>query len=200
MFTGLIEAVGLILERSPVRDGTGQRLHIATPLSWDLSRGDSIAVSGICLTVEDREGDAFTVTAVPTTLDRTTAGTWVAGARVNLERALAANGRLGGHFVQGHVDGVGRLDARQDDDGGLVLTLRAPAPLLRIIVPRGSVAVDGVSLTVAERTPDGFAVAIIPHTALATTLGRLRPGDAVNLETDILGKYVEQLLSERKEE
>jgi len=188
MFTGLVEALGRLASRS------GATLRCTCPFSAELLPGDSVAVSGVCLTVEERDGEGFTATAVPTTLRRTTLGALAAGSPVNLERALRVGGRLGGHVVQGHVDGVGHLVQRRPDAEGELLTFAAPPDILPYLVPRGAIAVDGVSLTVAERTPGGFAVAIIPHTATATTLGALPTGAAVNLEADVLAKYVAGLL------
>ncbi len=192
MFTGLIEAMGQLAQRR------GGRLRFTCPFADELAPGESVAVSGACLTVEACEPGGFSATAVPTTLRRTTLGTLAAGDAVNLERALRADGRLGGHLVQGHVDGVGHLLARAPDLEWELLHFTAPEALLPYLVPRGSIAVDGVSLTVAGREAGGFTVAIIPHTAAATTLGALRPGAAVNLEADVIAKYVEGLLGSPK--
>lgn len=188
MFTGLIEAMGQLAERQ------GAHLRFTCPFAGALAPGESVAVSGACLTVEACDASGFSATAVPTTLRRTTLGSLAVGDAVNLERALRADGRLGGHLVQGHVDGVGHLLARTPDLEWELLRFRAPEALLPYLVPRGSIAVDGVSLTVAGREAGGFTVAIIPHTAAATTLGALRPGAAVNLEADVIAKYVEGLL------
>ena len=193
MFTGLVEATGT------VRDRAGTRLEIACPFAGELTVGESVAVSGVCLTVEAADAEGFWVTTVAATLRRTTLGDLHPADAVNLERALPVGARLGGHVVQGHADGVGILTVRIPDAEGELLRLAAPAPLLRYLVPRGSVAVEGVSLTVAERHPDGFSVAIVPHTARATTLGALAPGTRVNLEADILAKYVEGLLQDARE-
>lgn len=200
MFTGLIETVAHIVDRSVRSDGQGVHFRIQSGIAHTLQVGDSVALQGVCLTIEACQPPSFIVTAVPLTLQRTTVGTWQAGMAVNLERALAANGRLGGHFVQGHVDGIGHLQADRQGSSGRILTVQAPADLLPYIAPRGSIAIDGVSLTVALRTAQGFEVAIIPHTAAMTTLGTLHPGDALNLETDVLAKYVEQLLHGHREE
>jgi riboflavin synthase len=188
VFTGIVEAVGTVRARE------GGRLAVACPFAGELAIGESVAVHGVCLTVETRDAEAFWVTAVPTTLARTTLGRLGPGDRVNLERSVPVGGRLGGHVVQGHVDGVGRVSAREAVGEAILLTVEPPAELLRYLVPRGAVAMDGVSLTVAERTPRGFRVAVIPHTARATTLGALAPGAEVNLEVDVLAKYVEGLL------
>ena len=189
MFTGLVEAMGTLMARE------GARMRFTCPFAAELSIGESVSVSGVCLTVEAHDGQGFDATAVPVTLRRTSLGALGPGGAVNLERALRAGGRLGGHIVQGHVDGVGHLEERLPDEHWEVLRLSAPPELLRYIVPRGSIAVDGVSLTVAERDgAGGFSVAIVPHTAAMTTLGTLRPGAPVNLEADVVAKYVEGLL------
>ena len=188
MFTGLIETTGTLLGRD------GSRLRLGCPFAGALVVGESVSVSGVCLTVEARDGEAFEATAVPTTLRRTTLGALRPGDPVNLERAVPAGGRLGGHIVQGHVDGVGKLRERRPDAEWEILSFAAPAALLKYVVPRGAIAVEGVSLTVAERDGEGFSVAIIPHTAAETTLGSLPPGAPVNLEVDVVAKYVEGLL------
>lgn len=192
MFTGLVEVMGRVRAR------VDTRLTVSCPFASELTIGESVAVSGVCLTVEAVGADDFTVTTVPMTLRRSTLGTLVPGAAVNLERALAANARLGGHIVQGHVDGVGVLRQRVRDADWDLLRFAAPAEVLPYLVPRGAIAVDGVSLTVAERQADGFTIAIVPHTARLTTLGASQPGSAVNLEADILAKYVEGLLRTRE--
>ena len=191
MFTGLVEAMGRLEARE------GARLRFACPFAAELAVGDSVSVNGVCLTVEERDEATFSCTAVAATLRRTTLGGLQPGDAVNLERALRADGRLGGHIVQGHVDGVGHLEARRPDGPWELLRIAAPEEVLRYVVPRGSIAVDGVSLTVAECGSDAFGVAIIPHTADATTLGALRPGAPVNLEADVIAKYVEGLLAGR---
>ncbi len=188
MFTGLVEALG----RVRTREGT--HLEVSCGFARELAIGESVSVNGVCLTVEAADADGFAVTTVPTTLRRTTLGELAAGAPVNLERALGATSRLGGHIVQGHADGVGTLAARRPDSAWEILRFTAPPAILRYCVPRGAIAVDGVSLTVSDRQADGFSVAIIPHTARMTTLGALQPGGHVNLEADILAKYVEGLL------
>jgi riboflavin synthase len=189
MFTGLVDALGTVHAVHP--DGAGRRLAIHEPrYRPDLQLGESVAVSGVCLTVAAFEGEAFVFQAGPETLARTTLGGLRPGDRVNLERSLRAGDRLGGHFVQGHVDGVGRVLERQRDGEWETVWFAAPPDLAAQLVPKGSVAVDGVSLTVVAALPDRFSVALIPHTLAHTTLGGRRPGDPVNLETDILGKYV----------
>lgn len=194
MFTGIVERMGHIL--STVQTDGGLRLVIsAGDIAPTLKLGDSVAISGVCLTVVETGSDRFAADVVPETCRRTTLSTLGQGAPVNLERCLAAGDRLGGHIVQGHVDGVGTVAELRPEGNGYWLRISAPSELLRYIVPKGSVALDGVSLTVAALAEDGFALAIIPHTAAVTTLGSKRPGDGVNLETDVIGRYVERLLS-----
>ncbi len=188
MFSGLVEAVGRLQSRE------GDRLRFACPFAAELAVGESVAVNGVCLTVEVHDASGFAATAVATTLRRTNLGALRIGDAVNLERALPADGRFGGHIVQGHVDGVGTVGARTADGPWTLLRVAAPAGILRYIVPRGSIAVDGVSLTVADRDDAGFAVALIPHTEANTTLGSLALDARVNLEADIVAKYVEGLM------
>jgi len=159
-----------------------------------LTVGDSVAVNGCCLTAEAIDGSRVTVHAVPETLARTTLGRLDAGGRVNVEGALRAGEPLGGHYVQGHIDGVGRVQSVEAEGEGLRVFVEAPDDILRYCVEKGSVTVDGVSLTVAELADDAFAVALVPHTLEATTLSELEPGREVNIETDVLAKYVERLL------
>jgi riboflavin synthase len=159
--------------------------------------GDSVAINGCCLTVVDVEGDQLSFDAVPETMARTNLGDMKSGDPINLERPLAAGARLGGHFVQGHIDGVGTVLSVQPDENALIVEISVPEPLRRYIVEKGSIAVDGVSLTVARVYPESFSVWIIPHTQEVTRFGQYKVGDRVNLECDILGKYVERLLAER---
>ena len=197
MFTGLVADVGRVVEMTAA--GEARDLHIATSTidAADLALGESIAVDGVCLTVTERGGGGFHVTAGPETLGRTTLGGLAAGARVNLERALRASDRLGGHIVAGHVDAVGRIAERREFGPGLYLRIEAPREILKYVVEKGSIAVDGISLTV-NRVDDGsFAVALIPHTLEQTGIGDKPAGAPVNLEVDILGKYVEKLLAGR---
>lgn len=182
MFTGLVREVGTV--RS-LADG---RLVVEAELTGEV--GDSIAVGGVCLTVVANDGGTLAFDTVPETLARTSLGTLEPGSRVNLEPALRAGDAMGGHYVQGHVDGVGSF---RGVAGGLHW-FDAPPEILRYVAEKGSVALDGTSLTVAAVDEGGFAAALIPHTLAATTLGDLRPGDAVNLESDVLAKYVERLL------
>ncbi|MDR7415234.1 MAG: riboflavin synthase [Armatimonadota bacterium] len=189
MFTGIVEEVGRIADRA------GNRLWIrAERVVGDLGVGSSIAVDGVCLTVVDLRPPAFAVDLSPATLHRTTLGLRQPGDPVNLERPLLATGRVGGHFVQGHVDGVGQVVGLRREGESAWMELTAPPEVARYLVPRGSVAVDGVSLTVADAGEEAFSVCLIPYTLRHTTLGERRPGDPVNLEADILAKYVEQLL------
>ena len=160
----------------------------------DLKIGDSVAVNGVCLTATTVDAGGFTADVMHETLNRSSLGALVPGSPVNLERAMAANGRFGGHMVAGHIDGTGTITARRQDDNAVWYTVSAAPALLRYIVEKGSIAIDGISLTVASVAADRFSVSVIPHTAAVTVLGRKRPGDIVNLETDIIGKYVEKLL------
>ena len=160
----------------------------------DLKIGDSVAVNGVCLTATAVDAGGFTADVMHETLNRSSLGALVPGNPVNLERAMAANGRFGGHMVAGHIDGTGTITARRQDDNAVWYTVSAAPSLLRYIVEKGSIAIDGISLTVASVAADRFSVSVIPHTAAVTVLGRKRPGDIVNLETDIIGKYVEKLL------
>jgi riboflavin synthase len=189
MFTGLIEALGTVDRIEP--DGAGRHLTIAEPrLAPELAIGESVAVNGACLTVVERDAERFRFQVGPETLLRTNLGELHVNDRVNLERALRLADRLGGHLVQGHIDGLGRISSRErQDDWELVWFACAP-DLAAQMVSKGSVAVDGISLTVVEVRPDGFSVALIPHTLMHTTLGGKTPGATVNLETDLLAKYV----------
>jgi riboflavin synthase len=195
MFTGLVEALGTV--RASESNGAGRNLLVAEPkLAPQLTIGESVAVNGTCLTVVDRQDDVFRFEVGPETLHCTNLGELGPGDRVNLERAVAAGDRLGGHIVQGHVDGMGRI-ARREHQGEWEMTwFDCPADLARQMVSKGSVAVDGVSLTLVEVNRAGFSVALIPHTLEATTLGWKQPGDSVNLETDLFGKYIWKYLQE----
>src|SRR5262245_43233804 len=193
MFTGLVEALGTV--RRVEADGAGKHLVIAAPLASELAIGESVAVNGVCLTVVERDAETFRFQAGPETLHRTNLGELTAGDRVNLERALRLSDRLGGHLVQGHIDGVGRIASREQQGEWETVWFRCPAELAAQMVSKGSVAVDGISLTVVDVTADGFSVALIPHTLKMTTLGFKAPGAAVNLETDLLAKYVFRQLS-----
>lgn len=195
MFTGIVEAVGLLVEARP-RGGGAVRLLVEAPEIVEGTRvGDSVAVDGCCLTVAAVEGARLAFDAVPETLARTALADRHPPARVNLERALRADGRLGGHFVLGHVDGTGRVAALERRGDDVRLAVEAPAELLPFVAPKGSIAVDGVSLTVVDVRGSAFGVALVPHTLRATTLGERAPGDRVNLEVDVLARYVARLLA-----
>jgi riboflavin synthase len=190
MFTGIIEELGAV---EAVRaDGFSVR---ASKVLADAKQGDSICINGVCLTVTGLGDGAFSVDTVPETQRRTNLGELQPGDAVNLERALRPNDRMGGHFVQGHVEGTGRVEAVTEDGPALMIRFSTAPELLRYIVTKGFIAIDGTSLTVVDRDETGFSVTIIPLTQEWTTLGRRRAGDRVNLETDILAKYVEQLLA-----
>lgn len=196
MFTGIVEEIGTVvaLER-----GEGDaRLTLRGAVVTDGTRlGDSIAVDGVCLTVTDLDGETFGVDVMPETLSRSTLGGLAAGAAVNLERAVRADGRLDGHLVQGHVDGTGTLLSRTPGPRWDDLRFALPAGLARYVAEKGSIAVSGVSLTVTGVDDDSFGVSLIPTTLEVTTLGALAPGDPVNLEVDVVAKYVERLLGGR---
>lgn len=196
MFTGIVERIGTVREIT-ARDGA-QRMVIGGAGLGELPVGASIAVNGVCLTVVE-SGDAISVDLIPETLERTNLGALSPDELVNLELPLAAGGRFDGHIVQGHIDSVGTI-ARVDIDNhqGTVMTVDVPEDLRRYIVEKGSVTIDGVSLTIAGLTEDGFSVALIPHTLEVTTLGLRKRGDTVNLEMDVLAKYVERLLKVRE--
>lgn len=199
MFTGLVEGQGTVAQITPLP--VGLRLSIVPDAACfsaaDAAIGDSISISGCCLTVVAVCGDALDFEAGEETLSKTNLGRLRIGSRVNLERSLAASARLGGHFVQGHVDGVAAVSRVVTNGEWTDLWFTAPAGLLRLMVPKGSVAVDGVSLTIVNTTHDQFSVALIPHTLQVTTLGQADVGTVVNIENDILGKYVDQLLERR---
>ncbi|MDX6541212.1 MAG: riboflavin synthase [Gaiellales bacterium] len=193
MFTGLVETTALVRRVEP--DSDGARLEVETPLAAELKQGDSIAVNGVCLTALDPDGERFKADVMAETLRRSSLGPLAAGDSVNLELPLRASDRLGGHMVQGHVDGTGTVaDVRQEGFARLV-RIDAPAELLRYVVEKGSIAVDGVSLTVAEVDGGSFTVSLIPETLERTTLGLAAPGRLVNLEVDVLAKYVEKLVA-----
>jgi riboflavin synthase len=193
MFTGIVEERGTVREVGPTRLVVGCRTVVT-----DTEVGASIAVNGVCLTVVERSAEHLAFDLSEETLRRTSLGRLASGDPVNLERPLTLMGRLGGHLMQGHVDGVGTVAGlRSTPDGGAWLTVRPPADLRRYVVEKGSVAVDGISLTVAAEDADAFSVALIPHTLDVTTLGAARVGDPVNLEVDVIAKYVEALLEGR---
>lgn len=189
MFTGIIEQKGKISGHS---DG-GSSLTIAADILADSSVGASVAVNGACLTVVEQTADGTRFDVIPETLSRTNLGSLHIGDEVNLERAMPANGRFEGHIVQGHIDGTGVVAALTSDSGVVELEISAPPHLIDQVVEKGSITIDGVSLTVASVSATRFVVALIPHTLEVTTLGSLTQGDLVNLETDILAKYVEKI-------
>jgi riboflavin synthase len=195
MFTGIVTALGSVRDIAPLGGSADMRLTIAAP--WPdtatISIGASIGCSGCCLTAVEIGPDWFTADASAETLSRTTLGRWQPGSRVNLERSLRLGDELGGHLVSGHVDSVGEVLSATPEHGSTRFVFRVPAELARFIAVKGSVAVDGVSLTVNEVTDDTFGVNVIPHTATVTSFGLLRPGDAVNLEIDMLARYVARL-------
>jgi riboflavin synthase len=195
MFTGLIEGLGVV--RSLLPEGPGVRLIVAPGSSMNVSGtriGDSVAINGCCLTVIATENETWSFLAGAETLSRTNLGELQPNDFVNLERSLPAAGRLGGHFVQGHVDGIGHVERIDQDGDWMTMWFRVPAVLTRQMVSKGSIAVDGVSLTLVDVNSERFSVALIPHSLEVTTLGRRKVGDPVNIETDIIGKYVEKLV------
>lgn len=193
MFTGIVRELGAV-ERVEPR-GAGLRLLVRAPETAASARiGDSVSVNGVCLTATEVDDGTLTFEAVPETIRRSSLGRLEDGAAANLEPALRAGEPLGGHIVQGHVDGVGRVLRLEPEGEGARLTVEAPPELLRYVVEKGSITVEGVSLTIAALAPDNFEVALVPHTLTATTLGSLASGDEVNLEVDVLAKYVERLL------
>ena len=194
MFTGLVEEIGTVAALDVRPDGARLRVS-ATRVVDGLALGDSVAVDGACLTVVAIHDEGFEIDAVTETLQRTALGDRSVGDPVNLERAVRAGDRLGGHLVQGHVDGTGRISSVTDVGTGSRIGVTAPPEILRYVVEKGSITLDGVSLTVAGRDREGFAVALIPHTLGETTLGRMVPGRRVNLEVDLVAKYVEALVA-----
>ena len=192
MFTGIVREVGLVVEAD--EGGGGRALRVRAPTTAASTRvGDSIAIDGCCLTATEVADGTIRFQAVPETIARSTLGTLERNEQVNVEPAIRAGEELGGHYVQGHVDAVGRILSVEAEGQGFRVVVEVPEAVLRYCVEKGSVTVDGVSLTVAELVDDGFAVALVPHTLEATTLSALRPGQAVNLEADVLAKYVERL-------
>ena len=196
MFTGIVETVGTVVD--VVDDGDRSRLTIASPhLGPDLQHGESIAVDGVCLTVASQTPEAWVADVMRVTRETTTLGGIEAGRQVNIERALRADGRLGGHIMQGHVDGQAELIARDSQTDWDDFTFALPADLVRYVVPKGSIALGGVSLTVAALEGSHATVSLIPTTLADTTLGHLSLGDHVNVEADVMGKYVESMLAAR---
>jgi riboflavin synthase len=193
MFTGLIEELGTV--EGVERTSDGARLRVRGGLARDLHEGDSVAVNGVCLTATTVNGGAFSADVMAETLRRSSLGVLDAGDAVNLELPLRASDRLGGHVVQGHVDGLGTVREVRDEGFARVVRIEVPPELLRYVAAQGSIAVDGISLTVAELYDDGFAVSLIPETLERTNLGGVEPGARVNLEVDVLAKYVERLVA-----
>jgi riboflavin synthase len=199
MFTGIITGLGTLREVQPIGQGHDMRLVIGVAPDFlaGAELGCSIACSGVCLTAVELNGDSFAVDASAETLARTTTGQWKAGGRVNLERSLKLGDELGGHLVSGHVDGVGRVLSATPENASVRWRFGVPREIAKYIAVKGSVAVDGVSLTVNEVDAESFGVNIIPHTAAVTSFGTLQPGDAVNIEIDTLARYVARLMEFR---
>ncbi|MEY2907021.1 MAG: hypothetical protein RLZZ408_1492 [Verrucomicrobiota bacterium] len=195
MFTGLVESIGRV--RSLDRRGDAARLTLETPLAAGLSLGESLAVNGCCLTVTSTDGDSACFDLLGETLARTNLGGLVSGTRVNLERALRADGRFGGHFVQGHIDTTTEVLSAETEGADLNLIIALPEAGARYLIEKGSIAVNGVSLTIASLADDRFGLWIIPHTLQETNLGDLRAGSPVNLEYDMLAKYAERQIAAR---
>ena len=199
MFTGIIEEMGK-LRQMKLAGSSGQIQIEARKVLEGTKIGDSIGVNGVCLTVTSMNADGFTADVMAETCRRSNLGRLKAGDLVNLERAMAAGERFGGHIMSGHIDGTGVIESLRREENAVWVTIRAERPVLRLIVEKGSVGIDGISLTVANVSETGFQVSVIPHTGEETTLLKKKPGDLVNLENDIVGKYVEKLLGLGKEE
>lgn len=193
MFTGIVEEVGTIVTIS--KGAQSSKLTLQGKVIFeDMHIGDSIAVNGVCLTVTEKTANTFTVDVMAETLRRSSLGTLSKGSKVNMERAMAANGRFGGHIVSGHIDGTGTIESFVKEDNAVWVTIAAPSKLLKYIIEKGSITIDGISLTVAYVDNQCFKVSLIPHTAANTTLLTKKAGDMVNLENDIVGKYIDKLL------
>lgn len=193
MFTGLVEELGKV--KAIVRGVKSVRLTIqASKVISDVKLGDSIAVNGTCLTVVEYNNTCFTADVMPETVDSTALASLKNGAIVNLERTLSIGDRFGGHIVSGHIDGIGMIRAKDVNDNAVIVKIEAGPEVMRYIVKKGSIAIDGISLTIVENGQDWFTVSLIPHSASVTTLGFKKTGDTVNLEADVIGKYVEKLL------
>ena len=199
MFTGIIEEVGVI---KSIRMGAQSAVITieAEKVLEDIHLGDSIALNGVCLTVTSFDSHSYSVDIMHESLKRTNLGSMKSGSRVNLERAMAADGRFGGHIVAGHVDGTGKITSMEKDDNAVWIYIQAEPSVLKYIVEKGSITIDGISLTVAKVDEKSFAVSVIPHTGTHTTLLEKKPGDTVNLENDMIGKYVEKLLNYQEKE
>jgi riboflavin synthase len=197
MFTGIVEELGRVAAIQELPDNA-IRITIEGPIVLsDANLGDSICVNGVCLTVAEQNGDVFTADVMSETINRTTIGDLLAGSQVNLERPVTLSTRLGGHLVQGHVDAVGEVSAREHSENWDVVTITPPKDLLKYVVQKGSITIDGTSLTVSAVTDSTFSVSLIPATLDKTTLGIRQIGDRVNLEVDVLAKYVEKLVAAR---
>ncbi|MEW1646843.1 MULTISPECIES: riboflavin synthase [unclassified Streptomyces] len=197
MFTGIVEELGEVTAVENLDDAS--RFRLRGPIVTEGAKhGDSIAVNGVCLTVVEFEGDEFTADVMAETLNRSSLGVLAVGSRVNLERPMALGARLGGHIVQGHVDGTGEIIERKPSENWEIVKISLPADLTRYVVEKGSITVDGISLTVVDAGPDHFTVSLIPTTLGLTTLGHKQPGDPVNLEVDVIAKYVERLMGSRE--
>jgi riboflavin synthase len=199
MFTGIIEEIGTIQQMKQ----TGEAIVLtigARKVLEDVQLGDSIAVNGVCLTVTSFTDRSFTVDVMPETVKATSLRTLTRGSKVNLERAMAANGRFGGHFVSGHVDGIGEIVRKQPVANAVYYDIKVPRELRKYMILKGSVAVDGTSLTIFGLTDETLTISLIPHTREATILGEKKVGDIVNIECDVIGKYVEQFVNGKKEE
>ncbi|MFF2644412.1 riboflavin synthase [Streptomyces niveus] len=194
MFTGIVEELGEVTAVENLGDSSRFRLR-GPAVTEDAKHGDSIAVNGVCLTVVDLAEGEFTADVMAETLNRSSLGALVPGSRVNLERPMAVGDRLGGHIVQGHVDGTGAVVERKASENWEIVKISLPADLTRYVVEKGSITVDGVSLTVVDAGPDYFTISLIPTTLALTTLGIKQPGDPVNLEVDVIAKYVERLMT-----
>lgn len=195
MFTGIIEETGTVLSF-----GNGKIQLSAKKVLENSKIGDSISVNGVCLTITKMNSNDFYADVMNETLSRSNLGSLKKGGTVNLERAMAANGRFGGHFVSGHIDGTGKITKIQNDGNAIWIYISAPKEILNLIIEKGSVAIDGISLTVAKVSGEDFAVSVIPHTSEETTLTSKKIGDVVNLENDIIGKYVQKLLKNQDSE
>lgn len=193
MFTGIIEEIGTMKSIQKKKNSAVLSIEAEKVLE-DTKIGDSISVNGVCLTVTSMQTHLFTADVMAETMRRSSLGQLSVGSPVNLERAMAADGRFGGHIVSGHIDGTGTIRLVTPEENAVWVEIKAPASILKFIVEKGSIAIDGISLTVAKLTEDSFSVSLIPHTGEATILLKKKPGDFVNLENDVIGKYVERLL------
>ncbi len=197
MFTGIIEEVGIVRN---IKKGAKSAILTLTcnKILDDLKLGDSVATNGVCLTVTDINSNFFSADVMEETLSKSSLGSLIIGSKVNLERAMPANGRFGGHIVSGHVDGIGKITSIKKDDIALWYTIKTSPKIMQYIIEKGSIAIDGISLTVAKITHDSFSVSVIPHTAKSTALSEKNIGCFVNLENDILGKYIEKFSQNKK--